>query len=415
MKLHIPAPEHEREREGLPVLDTALLISAIVAIGLFFAFRVEKGVQYEDVTSNLDPAEVEVMERLSGELKTQKLLAEKIDQMPPAERKTRPWTDEEIVATLRFGNRVSNEFLCGARRAQISDDTVADAMLLELVKAVDRRGENAPYGCLSQLFFDGKLPQATLRDELEEFWAEAEQWGGNARLAGTVADYFREFRERPESPRFYRWLRLCGLNTEYEAMPACQQLLYQISPAQGADLVLVIDKHLEELGTEIRPSEMVIFTRTLGVIARNGQPKNFKVMQTPALPDYDQDIRNAALFQLCRFVNSPEDQVSESAAAELSQIAKYSARAMGKTMRLRWYEACRTAFQATDEKPMIAVWNGQPESAPKYTLSAIVDAGYCEVKEGYPLWYCGSSRWNSKDMGTDLQAIFVNTSWVEWQ
>jgi hypothetical protein len=415
MKLHIPAPDHEQEHEGFPVLDTALLLSAIVAIGLFFAFRVEKGVQYEDVASNLDPAEVEVMERLSGELKTQKLLAEKIDLMPVSERKTRPWTDEEAIATLQFGSRVSNELLCGARRSQISENTVADAMLLELVKAIDRRGENAPYGCLSGLFFEAKLPQDSLRQELEEFWAEAEQWGGNARLAGTVADFFRETRERPESPRFYRWLRVCGVNTDYEAMPACQQLLYQISPAQGADLILVIDKHLEEVGTDVRPSEMVVFTHTLGVIARNGQPKNFRVTQTPALPDYDQDIRHAALFQLCRFVNSPEDNVSESAAAELSTTAKYSARAMGKTMRLRWYEACRTAFKSTDDQPLLAVWNGDPESAPKYTLSAIVDSGYCELKEGYPAWYCGSSRWNSKDTGTDLQNIFVNTSWVEWQ
>ncbi len=407
MKLHIPAPEQE---EGLGAIDYSLVLVTIAAIAIYMGLRPEDAPQ--SVVSAEDAA---VVEKLSDAAQSQKDVASKLDALKSSELRSRAWTDEEIVAALRFGARATNETACGVRSEQIAGGTVSDTMRLELLKAVDRRDENAPYACLSLLYFADKLPQEDLQKEVHEFWEQNRAWEGNARLVSNAIESFKEWRERPESPEFWKWARVCALNMDYEGAAACQSLLFQVAPTQGEDLVMVADKHFSELGAEIRPSEAALLARGLGWLTRNGQPKNFRIVDTAELPDYDHDLRDGALFQLCRLVNSPDPVVSEQAAKELSSLANYGYRAMGETQRKRWYEACRKAFKATDEVPVIAVWSGSLEDAPRYDLARPYEAGYCQKKDGYPLWYCGAERWESKDMGADLYSLYAQTSWIEWE
>lgn len=413
-QLHIPAPHDDSDRtQG--VVELSLVAAAIFALTVGWWFMTRPPV--EASTPKPAPQQgAEVLDKLTGEMRAQKKSAQNLDGLKPSELNARPWTDEEIIAVVRFGKRETAEAACTARAAQFPENTVSDPMRLELVNAVDRRSESAPYACLSRLFFEDKLPQDDLKAEFEEFWSEAERFEGVERLVADTVTSFRTTRQRPASPRFWQWLRACALNIDYEAASACQQLLHQVSPAEGADLVLTAVKHLEETPP---PEHLPILVKALGHFARNGQPSTFRTVETKELPDYDVDFRLASVFLLCRFVNSPEEDVAFGAAEQLTKTARFGARSYDKNVLARWREGCRVAFggQEKDETalPLIAVWTGNPDEKPDYRLSTEIEAGECELKDGYPSWHCGSKRWiGTGPLDKALEKIFVETSWVEW-
>lgn len=411
-QLHIPAP-HDDHEPTQGVVELSLLAAGIVALVVGWWFITRPPLQ---TTPRQAERGSEVLDKLTGDMRAQKLAAQKLDALKPSELTSRPWTDEEIVTVVRFGKRDTAESACDARAAQFPANSVSDPMRLELVNAVDRRSESAPYACLSRLFFEDKLPQEDLKAELNDFWTEAERFEGNERLVADTVARFRTTRQRPSHPRFTQWLRACALNVDYEAGSACQQLLHQMSPAEGSDLVLVAIKHLEE---NPPPEHLPSLVKALGNLARNGQPTTFRVVQTPELPDYDVDLRLASVFLLCRFVNSPEDDVAFGAAEQLTKTAHFGARSYDKNVLARWREGCRVAFGAKDKEnntmPLIAVWTGSPEDKPDYRLSTEIKDGECLLQDGYPSWHCGSKQWIGQGpLDKALEKIFVETSWVEW-
>lgn len=411
-KLHIPAP-HDEPDATAGVVELGILSSGILAVlmGYWFIIQPAPTPTQHAARAGADNA---VVDRLTGEMREQKRVAQSLDELKPSEWSKRLWTDEEIIALVRFGKRATAEAACRARSTQIAADTLSDPMRQELVKAIDRRSESAPLACLSRLYFDEKLPQADLAGAVDGFWKEAEAFQGNARLAWDTLDDFRQTRQRPTSSRFTHWLRLCALNMSYEASPGCQQLLYQIAPQEGTDLVATVHKHLESNPPD---QELPVLANALGYLARNGQPSTFRVVETKELPDYNVDVRLAAIFSLCRFVNTSDEALAFAAAEELTKTARFGARAYDKKVLVRWYEGCRAAFGfARDEPgPLLAVWDGNIEDKPDYRLSTEVSEGHCELREGYPVWHCGSRRWTGKgEIDTALQDFFVKTAWVEW-
>lgn len=410
-KLRIPAPPDPSE-DSFGAVELGVLASAMLGALIMWWFVQQPPPE----THKTRPILNDQQQQLTDEMLVERLQAQKLEKLKPSELSQRDWSDQDVHVVFSFGTGATTELVCEKRAEQISANLLPETLKLDLLKSLDQRSENAPYACLSRLFFAEKLPQDDLRAEMEEFWTEAAAWEGNADRVSEVLNTFRFTRDCPESARFSRWLRACALNFDYDGANACQRLINQIAPAQGADLLLTYVMQLEE--SEVATKEHQQLARTLGKLVRDGQPISFKVSETKELPDYDVDFRNGAVLFLCRAVNSPDDDVAFAAAEELTKSAHFGARSYDKNVLLRWREGCRVAFggQPNDQYlSMLAVSSGVEGEAPDYKLSSAVTSGECEVKEGYPLWYCGARLWIGEgEMSQALEDIFVKTAWVEW-
>jgi len=411
-KLRIPAPPDPSD-DSFGVVELGLLASAMFGALVMWWFVQQPAPETHQAAHSKGD---EQHEQISDQMLVERVHAEKLEKLKPSQLSSREWPDDDVRAIFTFGSRSTAELVCGKRAAQISANKLPDSLRLELVKSLDRRSKNAPYACLSRLFFAGTLPQKDLQAEMEEFWTEATAWEGNPDLVSEALNTFRFTRDRPDTDRFNHWLRACSLNFDYGGSNACQRLLNQIAPAQGGDLLLTYVKHLEE--SELSSKDHQQLAKGLGHLVRDGQPASFKVSETKELPDYDVDFRNAAVLFLCRQVNSPDDEAAFAAAEELTKSAHFGARSYDKNTLSRWREGCRVAFGGKPEDKylkMLAVSTGVEGEAPDYRLSTAVKSGECELKEGYPSWYCGAQLWIGEgDMSQALEDIFVKTAWMEW-
>lgn len=413
-KLYIPDPEEEHE-EAFGLLELAALICVGIAALVFYGFSTQEA----PISSSPDASE-EIVAGLSAEVLRQRSVAEAMGEKSPDKLSSHAWTLDEMVSVLRFGTREVNEVACKARSKQIAEGTLSDPLLAAFTEAVERREESAPFACLMRLYHAQDLPQDSLHEAVSGFWGEVSRHEGNARLIAVAVDEFRKTRNRPESEDFQHWILGCALDFAYEAAPACQRLLHQLSPRHGRDMLHAADKYFEKL-KNFEKLEAVI--TSIGVMSRNGQPHaTWRVDETDELPDYDTDFRQAAVLYLCRFVNSPDQSVARAAAFELGKTAAYGARGYDSKLRERWLYTCRLAFGTTgeDDDPalqVISVWDGVEGNAPNYALAYDVERGFCDVREGYPMWYCGTQRWNGegKALTTALQDFFVESRTIETQ
>ncbi len=416
-KLHIPGPDHTPKEEAFGDVELGALICAILAVSLLYYFSQSVTPDPMQGMTLAEREAAEMVKKLSRKAKAERKMAMSFDETSASVLEKHAWTTEELLAVLRFGKRETAEAACRARAGQFEAKTVSDPFRLELLKAVDRREERAPYTCLSHLFFAGKIKvYEDLEKELEEFWSEAENFEGNARLAGSVVDDFRKTRQRPESPRFFNWLRQCALNQEYEGATRCQLMLRTISPSEGADMLELVSKHLD--ATQERAEDIPLIIKATGHLTRNGQPPSWKVKETKALPDYDVDFRQGSLYMLCRFVFSPNREHSVLAAEQLGDVANYGARQYDDKLLKRWRYACYDAFKKSDDPDavkVLGVWDGEEGSKPVYTLTPGKTLSRCEQKPEYPIWYCGASAWNGegKPLDSALGDFFVDTRDIE--
>ena len=288
----------------------------------------------------------------------------------------------------------------------------------ELLSLVDRRSPEAPWTCLFRTFFEdsSRLPR-TVRDELAAMWGKLRVFDGAGEVFTTVIRDFAVGKTVPDSTEFRRWLRLCGLNFEAIEGDACRRLLAGVAPRQGRDLLHVVELHLRR--TDVNPSyDLPIVIEGLKVLAHDGQPIEWRIDETTALPDYDADLRLGAIFYLCRFVNSPTRAVARQAAKALSHSADIGVRAVDENLRPRWLQACRSAFGSTPDEgqpsaQFLAVWNGDPDDPPRYALENTIDRGDCRLRRNHPVWYCGAAAWNGHDPAK-LVDFFVETRELEW-
>ncbi len=413
-KLYVPAPDEE-PAEVFGILELAALICTLLAVTIFYGFATQKSTSERADAS----AEEEAVQELSAEVRRQKQVAAGFDERKPSELEDYAWKTEELLAVIRYGERETAEAACQARSGQIREGALSDPTLMTFIKAMDRRAENAPWACLLRLYFADEIGQDELVDEMDSFWQEVEAHEGNARIIASALEEFRKTRDRPEADRFYEWLRLCALDFEYQAAAECQRLLHQLSPAQGADILMAAEKHLQES----KPSgdDLKMIVDAIGQMARNGQPHaTWSIKETANLPDYDVDFRQAAVLYLCRFVQSPDKDLARVAAFELGKTALFGARGFDDKLRRRWIKTCQLAFQKSDAAndpalQILAVWDGNEASEPEYALAQDVERGVCEVQEDYPMWYCGTRLWNGEGKALDmaLQDFFVETRYIE--
>ncbi len=432
-KLHVPAPAPQQDDRS------DIYLAFLLAVGLMglSAYGFVSMEPYEPHSSGDAHADVDpeiANDPLQKELKAQRHRSEQIRELSDEQLEAMEWTDEDRRVVFRFGPRRATEVVCNKLKDQIEGGTLATEMRVELEKTLDRRTEFAPWTCMTRSYLAGNLPDGDLKKEMDEFWAELEAHEGNARIPISVLTDFRETRDRPENPGFYAWLRMCAYDFEYQTGTECRRLLRQISPDQGADMLLMLEKHWEESGIEAHQLPTII--GGLGYMARNGQPMNWKVAETDELPDYDVDFRQAAVGYLCRMTNTPTpaeregiatdwDDIPALAAEQLRKVGLVGARAYEPKLLFRWRETCRIGFggrggyQEGEEYipvPLLAVWDGEVANDPDFRLSTAIDLGNCELREGYPRWYCLSDRWREEGRTLDraVAHFFIETRYMEW-
>ena len=430
-KLHVPAPDAPDDRSDMYLAFLAgVLLLILAGIGMYRAERKDAPRGEDHAASTVG----EAVDPLQVELKAQRRRAEDLAKLGAADLEAMDWSEEDQRVAFRFGPRLATEVICRKLTPELEAGTLGSAMRLELEKTLDRRTEFAPWTCMSRLYLAGKLPEGDLRQELDEFWGELDRHEGNARIPISILTDFRETRDRPDSPRFYAWARMCAIDFEYQVGTECRRLLHQISPAQGGDLLGMLEEHWTQTG--VRAEDMPAIVDGLGYLARNGQPHNWRVTETTELPDYDVDFRQGVVGYLCRMVHtptpkeregreSPFDAVAERASHHLGKVGLVGARAYEEKLLMRWREACRLAFgghggfRDGEERvsvPLLAVWDGNLESVPDYRLTSARELGTCVPKPGYPLWSCLSGIWKGEGKTLDraVAHFFIETRYMEW-
>lgn len=432
-KLHIPG---SADQEDFTELNIVLVLGwaacMLLCIGLFLFFRERRP---------------ESANQLSA---TQAHAAE--DEEPKTAR-------EKTVEAIRFGPRGESEPACGKLRPQLASGELAAEIDLELLKVVDRRAKYAPWTCLMGAYLDGEVSsELQVHAELAKFWRQAQTFQVPPEITASMLKGFYLSKTTPQNSEFSHWLRLCGMTPTFRARPACLQLMRRGASAQGNDVLEMVEKHLEVTDAPTLAREMPKVAEGLGDFATDGQPDIWKIEKTDTIEDYNRDLRIGAAFMLCRIVNSPDEKAANAAAIALAEAANMAARVADPKMLRRWRETCQLVFNREDDttdedtlerdaaqkestqkdalevKPdlqervesapptptgthVLAVWTGEEDSPPDYTLRHAVERGGCAAKQGYPIWYCGLRYWQGEadeSFDLSLQNFFVKTSYIEW-
>ncbi|TXD34116.1 hypothetical protein FRC96_14535 [Lujinxingia vulgaris] len=403
-KLVIPAPGEEAPREG--ELDAGLwgglalsLTVAVLGWGLWVV--PQQGAEV-DPLAGLSPAERQAREA-----------SEVFERWDVGAVDVGALEETERVRAIEYGPRALTEKICSWHvEASGPDAPEWDALAL----AVSRRSERAPWTCLVRGYlgerFEGELVRA-----MDGFWAEVEG-GAHQLLVAAVVDAMREERDRPETERFYRWLRGCAARQQGSLPTSCLELTRQLSPAQGSDVLEMIDRQLKG-SPEVEV--LLEMSAALGRLAEYGQPPAWRVVEAEGLPDYDVDLRLGALFSMCRMMNSPDARVRDDVAQRLATIARVGLRPTDAYVHYRWLKTCRIMFgdrQEYDERafPYLGVIDAQRQMQPRYAYTELAELGLCEEQEGMPLWLCGARRWTGgrRAMPDVLADDFVVSRYVEW-
>ncbi len=328
------------------------------------------------------------------------------------------WTPEHVDAVLQHGPRKLTEVAC---RAVFAGDAQVKPRRFraDLLSLVDRRADHAPWSCIWRRYLEDELPKnSSLYDEIQTLWSDSVQLFQpvDPPLTSVVSSWHPGQRGLPDDERVLPWLRLCALQYDFQAANACQQVLAAVAPEQGRDLLLTIEAHLNVTDPGDNAFELPLLIDGLGSLAEHGQPDGWRLLETDAMPDYDADIRIGAAFYLCRFVNSPDASVGERAARNLTSAAGYTPRMVNESLRKRWLKSCKLAFGSeTDDgmkAPALAVWSGDTDSRPDYTLESAIERGDCNTDGPEPDWYCAVRKFNGSSI-SDLDDFFVQSRGIE--
>lgn len=413
-KLYIPAPDEKKDPTELShELWVAVMISAALIFGGWYFWILPQTQQPPDPLAYIE--DVQEREEMRDRLRFAEVAEEEKWRPEMAE-------EEERARIYALAPRMMTEALCEEQKEALAKGEVPEDQAAALLESVERRSREAPWTCLVRQYLRGELPEEEpLAEAVAGFWQEVEeQWAHGALLEGAI-DAFRESRDRPENERFYSWLRRCGMRGDYQSSPACRRLLRQLAPAQGSELLEMIQVHLSD--EELAERDLIEVVQALGTFAVRGQPASWQVLETAKLPDYDPDFRLGAIYYLCRMVHSPAEAVVKEARQQLGRVAEVGGRPANPHMTYRWQRACRAAFGNTEDlnEPvpvldvLIQVEEGE-EPVLDYGMKALVAAGVCQEEEGYPLWFCGAERWTGgRESPQRVMATrFAESGYVEW-
>ncbi len=446
-KLHVPAPgqKHEDPLALYDVLSVSIAICLFLAIGaaILLSTSVDKTTRttktqltFSENTVDFDAVEQSLQQ---------------FESLGPEKLRQFPWTPTTAAAAWEYGSRDAAEAACEHFAPGLIRNDLDPALVNSLVQSLDRYAMNAPWTCLSRLLLNQQLPQNTpLHTILENTWQSIEAFEDHGPIAASVLENFRATRNRPESPRFYRWLRLCAFNftedarTSYPAAMECHNLLNQISPEQGEDFIMAADRIWSDSPSKAERHTVI---RAFTILAKKGQPYAWRTDETTALPDYNTDFKLGVVFSLCRILHSPDDSDAREAAVAVASIAGSSVRPADENLFYRWRKTCRFAFldkdaspddeiplfnvtvpsaeQAVDEIPLDEIPASEipaekppvQQQAHDYSLAKPIERGECARYEDKPDWYCGAERWRGgkKSIADALGDWYNETRYVEWR
>lgn len=349
---------------------------------------------------------------------------QQFEKLGPEKLRQFPWTPTTAAAAWEYGSRDAAEAACEHFAPGLTRDDLDPALVESLVTSLDRQSPTAPWTCLSRLLLNQQLPPDTsLHTTLENTWQAIEAFEDHGPIAASVVEHFRTTRNRPESPRFFRWLRLCAFQftedarTSFPAAMQCHALLNQIAPEQGEDFIMAADRIWTESPTE---SERHAIIRSFAILAKRGQPYAWRTDETTALPDYNTDFKLGVVFSLCRILHSSDDSDAREAATAIAAVAGSSIRPADVNLFYRWRKTCRFAFlekdaSPDDELPLLQLTPEKP--AHDYSLASLIERGECTRYENKPDWYCGAERWRGgkKSIPDALGDWYNETRYVEWR
>ncbi len=322
---------------------------------------------------------------------------------------------------MEVGPREASEVVCMSVANQKDIDEWPEEILGAMLESLQEREDSAPWTCAMTLYFEGSLEaRVSVEEAVEAMWGQAQELtGGTGPIMSSVLEALVTTDIAFEHEEFDRWVRRCALSFDYEAAPMCRQVARRQSPAMGADLLEMAIGHLED--EELRSRDIDRVAAALGAMVTHGQPPQWTVEETDALPDYDVDLRFGALFKLCRLMNSPDEEVQQLAARELGKLSGIGGRPTSRNMHFRWRATCRSVFNEEQDSrlatPILGVMTDEEdESQVDYGLSTLIERGRCEVWEGAPDWYCGARAYqgSGEDLRRYMGDAFAHTSDIEW-
>lgn len=332
--------------------------------------------------------------------------------------------EDSLADIFTEGPRRFSEQACRHFEDDIAEGTAPEGALRVLSDQVRDRAGSVPWHCLTYLFLRDRLSEGELADAVGEYWTDVEELQLPAEMMRPVVERMRE--DVPDHRGFDRWLRRCALSLDYPLAGYCHAAIQNTRSGWGDDLLEVVFTHLdravepgEQLAEDNR-EELQRVAETLNAFARLGQPPGWRIQLTETIPQYDQAFRRAAVFQLCRMVNSPHEQVQTYAVEGLAAVAGVAVHATDTNTNLRWRGVCRRAFGDPDDPdqpfPLLGVTTGDDQQTVDYTLEVLAENGLCEMEEDFPDWYCGYLNWTGgqRPVGRVLQRHFRETNYMGW-
>ncbi|GEM_PF-5898247 len=406
-KLHIPGPKEE----AYFGTELSVFFSILIFLGIAWFFSYQAPIEHKpSVRKESDSARQRA-------LKADKKISRRFEKMSEEELDEHAWSESDLQALFLFGPTLASESACEKNKDAILSGTFSKKASAQLEKAVKERRPGAPWRCLTTLLLQKRLPEGTLKTEVESFFIDLEAMKIDPRIVGTLLDYFRENRVRVKSPRFHTWLQRCGSYTTYKGGISCRRYLKTLSPKWGRDVLESMQMSL----AHNPPSEddYSAAIHSLGLWVRKGQPKSWNVKESKKLVAYDIDFRIGAVLSLCRFTMSDGGKLKQQAIDELSKSAEVQMRANLEIQAERWSTTCDLMFGGhyeDDQTSKVLLTRKREEDKPAYDISFLINNGYCPQKEGYPTWYCAVQKWIHGDLPIldAMSKSFIETRFMQF-
>jgi hypothetical protein len=413
-KLHIPTPE--QENPNLAFLECIVITLLVCAVGLYGAMQ---NVLLVKPSAAAQRAAAREAARTPEERRI-----EQLRKLP--DLSAHQWDRLDLVSALRFGPLDLAQQACERWLALSAQDPPGlspdddRAIAAELLSVLDRRVKHAPLACVLRAHLRGELTALSELDrEAAVVWGEVSRFEYEPTLVGAAVRHWQVTRQRPDTPAFDAWLRVCGMGAISPERLACQDMLRQLAPRHGSNLLETIDLHISQLVplhvTDLKPA-----AEALALIASIGQPPRFADLES------DQEIRRAAVFLLCRIVHHPDQAIGAEAGRWLSFVAGIDARSSDRHTRARWQDACRLIFGGTraPHEPGEAPNPTSPVPDleldpihPQPSLAAWKAAAGERCPADRAAWRCAAALpWILKadDRRLELRTLYVETRHIEW-
>lgn len=436
-KLYIPAPQEENDHR---VFLECIGVSFAICTVLLFVFSTQV-LMFHDTRQA--QAKAKAPKEPIPQVKHIQSIAKKLDKVDWA---THTWSFEDLEAVFLYGPKNLSELACESwleeGKPTATPLTEEQTLKLELLLAgqIKRQMSFAPTACFLRIYTRGKLrkkPELEVAGKL--YWDALLSYDLVAEDLSADLERYRKTSKWPIKQEYFDWLRDCSMRYGLINWYDCVISLRAISPKEGEDFMDMLEHHARK-DPMIKREAIELYANTLATIVEKGYPPAWQPLQVRQYPEFMRDAQVTAVLQLCRMLNSPNKDAVELAASSLSAGIGYEAKP--RTAVARWRETCQLAFigkgqgpkttqaqedmgaqaaadmaddaQAFPPKNLLAVWSGDPDDLPDYTLAWSIKQGYCQ--DGLkPRWRCVGALWKHGDeVRQAMRDLFIKTRYIDW-